>query len=73
VWRRTSVEGYDQQTLGLEIETAEKLPGDAYKDNRLRREYFNTKAFGKSAAGHDFVDELTDDEKTAVLEYLKTL
>lgn len=73
VWRRTSVDGYDQKHIGLEIETFEKLPDAAYDDNRLRREHFNTKAFGKSAAGHDFVEELTEEEKAAVLEYLKSL
>jgi mono/diheme cytochrome c family protein len=73
VWRRTSVDGYDQKHVGLEIENFDKLPSAAYDDNRLRRDYFHTKAFGKSAAGHDFVEELTEEEKVAVLEYLKTL
>ena len=73
VWRRTSVVGYDQQKVGLEIETFDKLPAAAVENHRLRREYFQTKAFGKSAAGHDFVEELSDEEKAAVLEYLKTL
>lgn len=73
VWRRTSITGYDQQRVGLEVETLDKLPSEARDDKRLRREYFNTKAMGKSASGHEFVDELSDDEKTAVLEYLKTL
>ncbi len=39
----------------------------------VRRSYFDTRKPGKSAAGHDFPDELTEDEKTAVLEYLKTI
>lgn len=73
VWRRTSVEGYDQERVGLEVETFDKLPAQAEANKRLRREYFQTNAFGKSAAGHEFVEELTDEEKTAVLEYLKTL
>jgi hypothetical protein len=38
-----------------------------------RRTFFDTQKPGKSAAGHDFPDALTEDEKTAVLEYLKTL
>lgn len=73
VWRRTSVDGYDQAKVGLVVETFDQLPAEASQDKRLRREYFQTKGFGKSAAGHDFVEELTDDEKSAVLEYLKTL
>ena len=38
-----------------------------------RRRYFNTRLPGKSAAGHSYPDELTESEKQAVLEYLKTL
>ena len=70
VWKRNET-GYDQKRVGLEIETfkalPEKLPGWE------RREYFNSLDFGKSRTGHDFPDELTEEEKTAVLEYLKTL
>jgi hypothetical protein len=39
----------------------------------VRRTYFDTRQPGKSAAGHDFPDVLTEAEKAAVLEYLKTL
>ena len=70
VWRRTD-EGYDRQHVGLEFTALEALP--ELKTNRERRLYFDTSAFGKSAAGHPFVDELGEDEKQAVLEYLKTL
>ena len=38
-----------------------------------RRRYFDTRRPGKSAAGHDFADVLDDDQKRALLEYLKTL
>jgi mono/diheme cytochrome c family protein len=72
VWRRTSIDGYDKEKMGLVVETFDKLPAAA-ADKRVRREYFNAKAFGKSAAGHEFVEELNEEEKQAVLEYLKTL
>jgi mono/diheme cytochrome c family protein len=71
VWRR-SEEGYDQQRVGLEVRTFDKVPDDV-RTNRERRQYFDTSHFGKSAAGHLFVDELDESEKQAVLEYLKTL
>jgi mono/diheme cytochrome c family protein len=70
IWKR-SEDGYDRQRVGLEATT--------YRDRapirRLAelREYFDTRRFGKSAAGHLFPDELTEEEKRAVLEYLKTL
>lgn len=72
VWRRTSIDGYDQEKVGLVVETMDAIP-DTITDKRARRAYFDTRAFGKSASGHDFVEELTDAEKRAVLEYLKTL
>jgi len=71
VWQRVD-EALDETNVGLTIETAERVPYET-PDVAIRRNHFDTRRFGKSAAGHDFPDELTDDEKTAVLEYLKTL
>ncbi len=71
VWRRTE-DGYDQSKVGLEVTEFESLPAQA-RTAAEKREYFNTQLNGKSAAGHLFPDELTEDEKRAVLEYLKTL
>jgi len=70
VWKRTETE-YDQKRVGLEIETFDKLPPALAGWDR--RQYFNTLDFGKSRTGHNFPDELTAEEKAAVLEYLKTL
>ncbi|MBW3597914.1 MAG: c-type cytochrome [Planctomycetes bacterium] len=72
IWRRTREDGYDRERVGPVIETFAELPPAAYEP-RERREYFDTTRFGKSAAGHHFPDALTEDEKHAVLEYLKTL
>ncbi len=71
VWRRDE-DGYDQELAGLQVETFVTLPKEAIADWQ-KRTYFDTRAFGKSAAGHDFPLQLTDDEARAVLEYLKTL
>lgn len=71
IWRRTE-NGYDQEKVGLEIDTFAKLPSDV-KSGRERRKYFDTSKDGKSAAGHTFPDALDEAEKRAVLEYLKTL
>ncbi|MFN0053739.1 MAG: cytochrome c [Planctomycetales bacterium] len=71
VWRR-SPEGYDQSRVGLEISELEEAPVAA-KTAAEKREYFDTRRLGKSAAGHLFPDQLSEDEKRAVLEYLKTL
>jgi hypothetical protein len=71
VWRR-SEDGYDQTRVGLEVEEMSEVP-TTVKSAAERRHYFNTAVTGKSAAGHDFPDVLSEDEKQAVLEYLKTL
>lgn len=71
VWKRSPT-GYDERHVGLEIEAAADLPPGKITSAERRR-WFDTRKPGKSAAGHDFPEALTDPEKSAVLEYLKTL
>jgi mono/diheme cytochrome c family protein len=71
VWKRQG-EAYDPAKVGPQIETYDKVPAEI-NDGSHKREFFNTRSFGKSAAGHEFPNELSDDDKRAVLEYLKTL
>ncbi|QEG42741.1 c-type cytochrome [Roseimaritima ulvae] len=71
VWRRTE-EAMDTEKVGFRIETVDRVPLDE-PDIAVRRQYFDTRRRGKSNAGHDYPDQLSEAEKTAVLEYLKTL
>jgi mono/diheme cytochrome c family protein len=71
VWKRQG-DAFDERRVGPHVECFDSLPPAATAPWQLR-EYFDTRAFGKSAAGHTFPDVLTADEKEAVLEYLKTL
>lgn len=71
VWHRTS-EQLDEQQVGLKVELLDETP-KGIRDASVRRTYFDTRVFGKSAKGHDFPLELTADERASVLEYLKTL
>lgn len=71
IWRRVSGD-YDEQHIGLQIQSLESVPEDI-RHNSKRRKYYDTRVPGKNAAGHTFPDTLTEEEKTAVLEYLKTL
>lgn len=71
VWKRTE-NGYDQTRVGLEVETREALP-DSLSSFAARRTYFDTRSKGKSASGHSYPSRLSESEKRAVLEYLKTL
>ena len=40
---------------------------------RERRKVYDTTQPGRSNGGHTYGDDLTDDERRAVIEYLKTL
>lgn len=71
VWRRVG-EAIDAQKVGFPIEVVAKVPL-AEPDVAIRRSYFDTRRFGKSNAGHEYPSVLSEAEKTAVLEYLKTL
>jgi len=71
VWKRSASE-FDADRVGWKTEIFETLPPEI-TDGWQKREYFDTRSFGKSAGGHDFPDALSEEEKRAVLEYLKTL
>lgn len=71
VWKRTE-DGYDNERIGLEIEEFEAVPRSVTHPAHRRR-YFDSSIPGKSPAGHLYPDRLTEDEKVAVLEYLKSL
>jgi hypothetical protein len=70
VWRRIAV-SLDEQNIGLVVETLDEVPKKL--SNAQRRWYFDTSIEGKSAQGHDYPDELSEDQKADLLEYLKTL
>ena len=71
VWRRTG-EAMDEQKIGFQIEQTDKVPLEE-RDPVARRSYFDTRRFGKSNAGHDYPEQLSEPEKRDLLEYLKTL
>jgi mono/diheme cytochrome c family protein len=70
VWRRTEL-AMDSTKIGLQVEEMLAVP------KRLKpaeqRWYFDTAQFGKSAAGHNYPDSLSEEDKQDLLEYLKTL
>ena len=70
VWKRTA-DGYDKDRVGLEVESRTDVPRG--QDIWTRRAHFDTRQFGKSAAGHLFPTVLTEAEKRTLLEYLKQL
>ena len=71
VWRPVGEE-FDAENVGLTTKAVKKVPFTEF-DAAVRRSYFDTRRFGKSNQGHDYPTVLTETERRAVLEYLKTL
>jgi mono/diheme cytochrome c family protein len=71
VWKRDGNQ-YDTENVGLKFIPFDRVPAGAVRSDQ-RREYFNSNKAGKSRLGHDYPDRLSQAEKKALLEYLKTL
>ena len=63
---------YDFDRVGLAIEARDARP-EGPLSAAQRRTWFDTRRHGKGAEGHLYPDLLDEEEKVAVLEYLKTL
>src|SRR5262249_3309775 len=69
---RTGKEDYDPVKLGWKITVLDKAP-DPKLPARERRKIYDTTQKGRGNGGHTFADKLTEAERMAVIEYLKTL
>ncbi len=69
---RTGKEDYDPVKLGLKITVLEKGPAPGLSGYE-RRKIYDTTQPGRGNGGHTFGDKFTEDERMAVIEYLKTL
>jgi len=68
----TEKEDYDTVNVGWKIQTLDAPPA-ANLPAHERSKIYDTTRPGLSNAGHTFGDDLTDDQRRAVVEYLKTL
>jgi mono/diheme cytochrome c family protein len=68
----TAKEDYDPQSIGWKT-TVLSAPADAKLPGYEQRKVYDTTLPGRSNAGHTFGDRLSDAERRAVIEYLKTL
>ena len=69
---RSEIRDYDSNQLGLKVEVLEegaKTGASAWE----RRKIYDTMQPGLSNAGHTYGDGLSEDDRMAVIEYLKTL
>jgi mono/diheme cytochrome c family protein len=69
---RTDKDAYDPEKLGWKIDVLDK-PADEKLPAIERRKVYDTSQPGRANTGHTFGDKLTDDERMAIIEYLKTL
>jgi mono/diheme cytochrome c family protein len=69
---RSEKDDYDTERLGVKFTTLDAGPDPNLPGPERRKIYDSTRP-GHSNAGHTFGDHLTDDERRAVIEYLKTL
>jgi hypothetical protein len=65
------LDAYDAEKLGWKIQLVEKI--DPTLPAIERRKIYDTTQPGRSNGGHTFGDKLTEEERIAVIEYLKTL
>lgn len=72
VWRVTDYDAYDDERVGLQVEEFRAVP-EAVTDIVERRNYIDAKIPSKDNAGHTYGQDLSGDDKRALLEYLKTL
>jgi mono/diheme cytochrome c family protein len=69
---RTDREAYDAERLGWKVQVLDRGP-DPTLPAIERRKVYDTTQPGRSNGGHTYGDDLTDAERMAVIEYLKTL
>jgi mono/diheme cytochrome c family protein len=69
---RTGREDYDPAKLGWKVQILER-GADAQLPVFERRKIYDTTLRGRGNGGHHYGDHLTDAERKAVIEYLKTL
>jgi Cytochrome c len=68
----TGADDYDAVKVGWKVKLLDRAP-DAATAPFERRKVYDTTQPGRGNAGHTFGDDLTDDERRAVVEYLKKL
>jgi len=69
---RTEKEDYDTVKVGWKITVLERAPADT-APAAARRKVYDTTQPGRGNGGHTFGDDFSEEQRLAVLEYLKTL
>jgi mono/diheme cytochrome c family protein len=68
---KTDEASYDKKKIGWQVQVLDAMPK---LDNAFeRRKIYDTTQPGRGNQGHTFGDELTDEQRWALIEYLKTI
>jgi hypothetical protein len=70
---RTDLDAYDRQHLGWKVEVLADAPDPRNVSPLELRKVYDTAKPGRGNAGHTYGDRLTEPERMAIIEYLKTL
>jgi mono/diheme cytochrome c family protein len=70
---RTDRDAYDEGKVGWKVQVLDRPPDPRTLPPIEYRKVYDTTKPGRSNAGHTFGDKLTEQERLAVIEYLKTL
>jgi mono/diheme cytochrome c family protein len=70
---RTDLEAYDAKYLGWKVKVLDRAPDPKKLDPIEFRKIYDTTRIGRGNGGHTFGDKFSEDERMAVIEYLKTL
>jgi mono/diheme cytochrome c family protein len=70
---RTDLEAYDARKLGWKVEVLPAAPDPAGVSPVEVRKVYDTTRPGRGNGGHTYGDRLSEEERGAVIEYLKTL
>lgn len=68
---KTDEAAYDKKKVGWQVQILDAMPKDGTAFER--RKIYDTTQPGRGNLGHTFGDDLTDEQRWAVIEYLKTL
>ncbi len=70
---RTDLDAYDAREVGWKVQVLPKAPDPATTNPIELRKVYDTSKSGRSNHGHTFGDDLSDEERWAIIEYLKTI
>ncbi len=69
----TDLDAYDAEKLGWKVNVLSGKPDPKKLSPIEYRKIYDTNAIGRGNGGHSYGDELSEEERMAVIEYLKTL